>query len=132
MGEPAAKKGDRIVALDTHIEMVSSPAGPVPIPRPMPFDGVIEQNVSPSVYVDDQPVVVVGSKATNSPRHIPLLGAFQRSPNDTGEVTGGSNSTMADDQRVARIGDTAQTCDDVGAQNNGTIVADRPTTVIVG
>jgi len=38
-GKPAAKQGDLVVGIDTHIVMVPSPAGPVPTATPMPFSG---------------------------------------------------------------------------------------------
>lgn len=133
MGEPAAKKGDQIVALDTHIQMLSTPAGPVPTPQPMPFSGAIEEDVSATVLADGKPLVLLGSKANNSPSHIPVLGPFQKKPDDKGVVTGASGTSIADNKPVARIGDKAQTCDDLGAQDNGTIVpAGAPSTVLVG
>lgn len=133
MGEPAARKGDQIVALDMHIQMLSTPAGPVPTPQPMPFSGAIDEDVSSTVLADGKPLALLGSKASNAPAHIPVLGPFQKQPDDKGKVTGASGTSIADSKRVARIGDTAQTCDDLGAQNNGTIVpAGAASTVLVG
>jgi len=40
MGNPAAKEGDKVVGVDTHIVMIPSPAGPIPTPTPMPFNGL--------------------------------------------------------------------------------------------
>ena len=37
MGQPAAKQGDHITAIDTHIIMIPSPGGPVPTPLPHPI-----------------------------------------------------------------------------------------------
>lgn len=34
VGKPAAKQGDRVVGVDTHIVMIPSPGGPVPTPVP--------------------------------------------------------------------------------------------------
>ena len=62
-GKPAAKKGDQVVGLDTHILMVPSPAGPVPTPTPMPFSGQLSDSLSPDVKVENQPLAVVGSVA---------------------------------------------------------------------
>jgi hypothetical protein len=42
MGQPAAKQGDEVVAVDTHVVMIPSPAGPVPTPMPMPFAGKLD------------------------------------------------------------------------------------------
>ena len=32
MGQPAAKQGDRVIATDTHIILIPTPGGPVPVP----------------------------------------------------------------------------------------------------
>ena len=37
MGQPAAKQGDQITGIDTHIIMIPSPGGPVPTPLPHPL-----------------------------------------------------------------------------------------------
>ena len=42
MGQPAAKQGDQMTAVDMHIVMVPSPGGPVPTPLPHPFMGIID------------------------------------------------------------------------------------------
>jgi uncharacterized Zn-binding protein involved in type VI secretion len=51
MGQPAAKQGDQINAVDTHIVMVPSPGGPVPTPLPHPFSGIISGNLSSDVKI---------------------------------------------------------------------------------
>ena len=76
MGQPAAKKGDQIIATDTHIVMIPSPGGPVPTPLPHPFAGQIDDNLSDNVFIEGQPAAFVGSTATNTPSHIPQGGSF--------------------------------------------------------
>ena len=56
MGMPAAKRGDQVVATDTHIVMVPAPSGPpVPTPLPHPFVGVIDDAPLPDPYLDVSP-----------------------------------------------------------------------------
>ena len=56
MGRPAAKKGDQIVAVDTHVILIPTAAGTVPTPLPHPFSGVIDGGLSADVNVMGQPV----------------------------------------------------------------------------
>lgn len=55
MTRPVAKRGDRVVGLDTHIVLIPSPAGPVPTPMPMPFSGSLTEQLSSTVFVDNMP-----------------------------------------------------------------------------
>ncbi|HKZ50902.1 MAG TPA: PAAR domain-containing protein, partial [Dehalococcoidia bacterium] len=61
--QAAAKQGDRITAMDTHIVLVPSPGGPVPTPTPLPFSGVLSIDLSPSVSIEGRPAATVGSIA---------------------------------------------------------------------
>jgi len=63
---PAAKKGDHIVAVDTHLCQGA--------PTPVPFDGVLDTELSPDVLAEHRPVAVVGSIASNTPPHVPPPG----------------------------------------------------------
>jgi hypothetical protein len=74
MGKPAAKKGDKVAGLDTHIVMVSTPAGPMPTPMPMPFNGTVSDGLSADVLIEKKPAATKGSTAENSPEHIPTGG----------------------------------------------------------
>ena len=47
MGQPGAKQGDRVTAIDIHLVMIPSPGGPVPTPLPHPFAGIIGGSLSP-------------------------------------------------------------------------------------
>ncbi|MBI9093058.1 MAG: hypothetical protein JEZ12_27925 [Desulfobacterium sp.] len=71
MGQPAAKQGDQILGTDTHILMIPSPGGPVPIPLPHPFTGQIDDGLSDDVNIEGKPAAVQGSKASNTPSRIP-------------------------------------------------------------
>jgi uncharacterized Zn-binding protein involved in type VI secretion len=120
---PIAKKNDRIVGTDTHIVMVPTPAGQVPTPMPLPFAGPITDSLASSVFVDDVPVVVRGSEANNQPAHIAPGGQFMNTPKDKAQVVAASSSVFANDVPIARIGDAATSCDDMGAEQNAHIVS---------
>jgi uncharacterized Zn-binding protein involved in type VI secretion len=123
MGSPAAKQGDKVVGLDTHVLMVPSPGGPVPTPTPMPFSGVLDGALSSDVLVENQPAAVHGSTASNGPAHVPTAGPFQKPPSNQGTVNAGSDTVLINDKPAARHGDTALTCNDPGDAPNGSIVA---------
>ena len=123
MNQPAAKKGDKVVAVDTHIVMVPSPGGPVPTPMPMPFNGIIIGAVDTRVLIENFPAATKGSTAQNVPPHLPAGGPFQTPPKNEASISAGSATVLINDQPAARRGDPAQTCDDVGAPANGTVVA---------
>ena len=67
-GKPAAKQGDKIVGIDTHVLMVPSPGGPVPTPTPMPFSGELSGGPSANVLVEGKPAAMQGSSAANTPK----------------------------------------------------------------
>jgi len=72
MGQPAAKQGDRVVAVDTHIVMVPGPpAPPVPTPLPHPFAGMLSGGLSTDVKISGKPAATVSSTADNAPPHVP-------------------------------------------------------------
>jgi uncharacterized Zn-binding protein involved in type VI secretion len=123
MGQAAAKQGDQITALDTHIIMIPSPGGPVPTPLPHPFNGVISGSLSANVKVMGMPAATVGSTADNMPPHIPQGGPFQKPPSNKGQIIRGSATVMINGQPAARNGDTALTCNDPVDLPNGTVVA---------
>lgn len=131
MGIPAAKKGDMITATDTHIVMIPSPGGPVPTPLPHPFMGQLDNALSGDVNIDGQPAAVVGSKATNTPSHIPQGGPFQTPPKDQGEVMIGSATVFINGKAAARNGDTALTCNDPADMPVGTVMV-AASTVMIG
>lgn len=130
MGKPAAKQGDRVVAIDKHVIMIPSPGGPVPTPTPMPFSGQVSGSLSSSVFIDSKPAAVRGSTAMNQPAHLPLGGPFQKPPSNQGTVDSGSDTVLFDNQKAARMGDLVKTCNDPQDAPNGTIIASS--TVLIG
>ncbi|RIK40424.1 MAG: hypothetical protein DCC58_13905 [Chloroflexi bacterium] len=123
MGQPAAKQGDTITALDIHIIMIPSPGGPVPTPLPHPFNGIINANLSSDVMVMGMPAATVGSTADNMPPHIPQGGPFQIPPRNKGQIITGSTTVFINGKQAARNGDTALTCNDPVDLPVGTVVA---------
>ncbi len=130
MGNPAAKQGDKIIGMDTHIVMVSSPGGPVPTPTPMPFVGTISGALSSTIVIDDKPAATKGSTADNSPTHTPTGGQFQQEPSNKATVDEGSSTVFLDDKPAARMGDAAMTCNDPEDTSFGTVIASS--TVFIG
>jgi uncharacterized Zn-binding protein involved in type VI secretion len=130
MGMPAAKQGDKVVGVDTHVLMVPSPGGPVPTPTPMPFAGTLDGALSADVVVDNLAAATEGSTASNTPAHVPAAGPFQKPPSNKGTVNAGSATVLINNKPAARSGDTAMTCNDPADAPNGTIVASG--TVLVG
>lgn len=130
MGQPAAKKGDKVVATDTHIVMIPSPGGPVPTPLPHPFSGTLDGSLSPDVKIAGQPAAVKGSTATNMPAHLPQGGPFQSPPRDRGEILLGSATVKINGKPAARNGDTAMTCNDPSDLPAGQVIAAG--TVMIG
>jgi uncharacterized Zn-binding protein involved in type VI secretion len=123
MGQPAAKQGDNVVGVDTHVLMVPSPAGPVPTPMPMPFRGALDGALSADVVIEDKPAAVKGSTASNAPAHVAAAGPFQKPPSNKGTVQAGSAAVLINGKPAARGGDPALTCNDPGDAPNGTVVA---------
>jgi uncharacterized Zn-binding protein involved in type VI secretion len=115
MGQPAAKQGDTVQAVDTHIVMIPSPGGPVPTPVPgHPFNGIINGGLSSNVRIT----------ANNQPPHIPIGGpSFQIPPTNQGTIITGSATVRINGQPAARNGDTANTCNDPAPLPVGTVIA---------
>lgn len=130
MGAPAAKEGDQIVGVDTHIINIPSPGGPVPTPLPHPFMGKIDGELSSDVNIEGKPAATEGSTATNTPSHIPQGGPFQSPPSDKGTIMMGSSTVFINGKAAARAGDTAETCNDPADMPVGTVVAVG--TVLIG
>lgn len=132
MGQPAAKQGDQITAVDIHIVMVPSPGGPVPTPLPHPFAGIIDGKLSSNVKIMGLQAATLGSTATNQPPHLPTPPgtAFQVPPNNRGTIQMGSSTVMINGKPAARMGDQAQTCADPAPNMTGSVVAAG--TVLIG
>lgn len=130
MSKPAAKQGDAVVGTDTHVVLIPSPGGPVPTPTPMPFNGVLDAGLSADVLVEGLAAATEGSKASNTPAHVPAGGPFQKAPSNQGTVQTGSSCVLINDKPAARAGDPAMTCNDPGDLPNGSVVASS--TVMIG
>ena len=131
MGMPAARQGDQVVAVDTHIYLIPAAAGaPVPTPLPSPFNGILSQGLSADVKIMGMFAATVDSVATNTPPHLPQGGPFQKPPSNQGRIISGSTSVMINGKAAARNGDTAMTCNDPVDLPIGQVVAVG--TVLIG
>ena len=124
MAQPAAKQGDQITAVDTHIVMVPG-TPPVPTPLPHPFSGIINGNLSSNVNIMGMPAATVDSTADNTPPHIPTPPGttFQSPPANKGTIIVGSPTVNINGKPAARNGDTANTCNDPVDAPVGQVVA---------
>lgn len=129
MGQPAAKKGDQVMAVDTHLIKPAPPPAP-PVPIPHPFSGVIDGNLSSDVTIAGQPAATEGSTATNTPPHVPIGGTFVSPPADKATIQMGSSTVKISGKAAARMGDTAKTCNDPADLPVGTVIAAG--TVMIG
>jgi uncharacterized Zn-binding protein involved in type VI secretion len=133
MGQPAAKQGDQIVAVDTHIVMVPAlPSPPVPTPLPHPFTGIISDGLSSDVKIMGMPAATVGSTADNTPPHMPTPpgNAWQKPPSNKATIQVGSATVKINGKMAARNGDKAMTCNDPADVPAGTVIAVG--TVLIG
>ncbi|MFO7497051.1 MAG: PAAR domain-containing protein [Desulfobacterales bacterium] len=123
MGQPAAKKGDQVIATDIHVVMIPSPGGPVPTPLPHPFSGQLDNGLSADVTIAGQPAATKDSTASNIPAHVPQGGPFQTPPGNKATVFMGSTTVLINGKPAARNGDTAMTCNDPADLPVGSVVA---------
>lgn len=130
MGQPAAKKGDKVVAVDTHIVVLPAPAPPAPFPHP--FAGTLSGGLSADVNVMGQPAATVDSTADNSPAHIPTPPgtSFAASPSNKATIKAGSPTVNINGKKAARNGDVASTCNDPADLPVGKVIAAG--TVLIG
>lgn len=129
-GKPAAKQGDQVVGLDTHIIMIPSPAGPVPTEMLIPFSGSLTESLSPDAFIENMPAAVKGSVANNMPPHVPTGGPFENPPTNKASIETGSQTVFINGKSVAVLGSIATTCNDPADAPNGNVIA--MSTVIVG
>lgn len=132
MGLPAAKQNDQVVGVDIHIVMVPSISGLIPLSLPHVFSGLLDQQLSTDVKIEGRFAATVGSVATNNPPHIPTPPgvAFQIPPANRGTVTTGSATVTINGKAAARSGDPVDSCNDVGAPADSSIIA--TSTVLIG
>jgi uncharacterized Zn-binding protein involved in type VI secretion len=124
MPQPAARQGDPVTGVDTHIVLVPSPGGPVPTPTPLPFAGKLMSGLSKDVFVNKLPAATKDSVAQNLPVHIPPPGTtFQKPPANTGKVVTGSPTVLVNGKPMARVGDPVMTCNDPADAPTSSITA---------
>jgi uncharacterized Zn-binding protein involved in type VI secretion len=130
MGQPAAKQGDQIVAVDTHIVVPPPPAPPAPLPHP--FSGILNGGLSSNVNIMGRPAATVGSTADNLPPHIPTPpgNSFQKPPANKATIQLGSPTVKINGKMAARNGDVAMTCNDPADMPAGKVIA--VSTVMIG
>jgi len=128
MGNPAAKQGDMITASDMH--QIQPPSSSPPTLVPHVFNGIIDNGLCSSVLIMGCPAATVNSTATNMPPHIPSGGSFVNPPSNMATISSGSATVMIGGQAAARNGDPANTCNDNGENDGGTIIASG--TVMIG
>jgi uncharacterized Zn-binding protein involved in type VI secretion len=133
MGQPAAKQGDQVTALDIHIVLVPAPPAP-PIPTPLPhmFQGVLNGALSADVNIMGMPAATVTSTADNMPPHFPTPPgtAFVIPPTNRAIIQVGSPTVFINGKPAARNGDVALTCNDPVPLPSGTVIA--VSTVMIG
>src|ERR671921_1543769 len=110
MGQPAARQGDRVVAVDIHLIQPPGPTSPVPVPHP--FSGVIDGGLSTDVKIEGRAAATAQSTATNTPPHIPQGGTFVVPPKNRATIIKGSMTVKINGKPAARAGDIALTCND--------------------
>ena len=128
MAQPAATKGDRIVAIDLHLIQPPGPVSTVTVPHP--FSGVIDTGVSTDVLINGSGAALQDSGATNTPSHVPIGGSFVSPPSNRASIVMGSSTVLINGKQAARAGDPAKTCNDPVDQPLGRVVAVRQ--VLIG
>ena len=115
------------MGFDVHIMVVPSGPSTTTVPIPHPFIGKINDEISDDVKIKDKGVATKGSNAKHDDSmHMQLPGTiqFQNSPKCEGEVTGVTGTKVkVNGKEVAVIGSQVTTCNDMGMQNNSTIMA---------
>lgn len=121
MGNPAAKKGDFIIATDMHL--IQPPGSAPPVMTPHPYNGQIDGGLCGSVLIMGVPAATVDSTASNSPAHQPIGGSFVSPPSNASKIITGSATVSIGGKAAARNGDTANTCNHPGDLPVGTVMA---------
>ena len=97
------------------------------MPLPHPFIGKLADKLSKDVKINDKACATKDSVAKHDDSmHMQLPGTikFQNNPKKEGKVTGGTSPKVKiNGKEAAVIGSQVSTCNDVGAQNNSTVIA---------
>jgi uncharacterized Zn-binding protein involved in type VI secretion len=134
MGQPAAKKGDQVVATDTHIVMVPAPpAPPVPTPLPHPFTGLVLDPMGAAmnaamgggvVLVNGLFVTNCGTGVMNIPPHLPVPGPFAKGkPENDAELWFGALNVSMGGSLAVRLGEIALSCSDPVRMPTSVVIA---------
>ena len=126
-GKQLAVQDDKVMGFDVHIMVVPSGNGTTTVPLPHPFIGKLADKLSKDVKIKDKACATKDSVAKHDDSmHMQLPGTikFQNNPKKEGNVTGGtSRKVKINGKEAAVIGSQVSTCNDVGAQNNSTVIA---------
>ena len=126
-GRQIAVQDDKVMGFDVHIMVVPSGNGTTTVPLPHPFIGKLADKLSKDVKIKDKACATKDSVAKHDDSmHMQLPGTikFQNNPKKEGNVTGGTSPKVKiNGKEAAVIGSQVSTCNDVGAQNNSTILA---------
>ena len=126
-GKQIAVQDDKVMGFDVHIMVVPSGNGTTTVPLPHPFIGKLADKLSKDVKIKDKACATKDSVAKHDDTmHMQLPGTikFQNNPKKEGNVTGGTSPKVKiNGKEAAVIGSQVSTCNDVGAQNNSTVIA---------
>ena len=126
-GKQIAVEGDKVMGMDTHIMVVPAGMSTANVPLPHPFIGKLKDKLSKDVKIKDKKAATKDSVAKHDDSmHMQLPGTikFQKNPKKEGKVTGGtSRKVKINGKEAAVIGSQVSTCNDMGMQNNSTIIA---------
>ena len=126
-GKQIAVEGDKVIGMDTHIMVVPAGNTTTTVPLPHPFIGKLNDKLSKDVSIKDIKCATKDSVAKHDDSmHMQLPGTikFQNNPKKEGNVTGGTSSKVKiNGKEAAVIGSQVTTCNDMGMQNNSTVVA---------
>lgn len=133
MGAPAARLTDQVTGADTHVVNVPAPSGSVPTPLPgHPFSGTLTSAAAADVRIEGLAAAVVGTVATNDPKHVPLPPgtSFVNQPSNRGAVSQGSSTVTVGGKAAARLGDPVRTCNDPTDADTSAITSGAGTVMI--
>ena len=126
-GKQIAVEDDKVVGMDTHIMVVPAGNSTANVPLPHPFIGKLKDKLSKDVKIKDKKCATKDSVAKHDDStHMQLPGTikFQKNPKKEGKVTGGTSSKVKiNGKEAAVIGSQVTTCNDMGMQNNSTVIA---------
>ncbi len=126
-GKQIAVEDDKVMGMDTHIMVVPAGNSTANVPLPHPFIGKLKDKLAKDVTIKDKKCAMKDSVAKHDDSmHMQLPGTikFQKNPKKEGKVTGGTSSKVKiEGKEAAVIGSQVSTCNDMGMQNNSTIIA---------